>query len=173
MGSPQLFTEVFDRHAPAIHRFVARRVGTHAADDVLSETFLLAFDQRGRFDGAYASARPWLYGIAANLMRRLQRSEIRRWRAIAAIGHTTEPAFDDDANERLDSAARLPMMAAVLASLNEGDRHVLLLFAWEDLSYAEIAVALDIPIGTVRSRLNRARTQMRAVLGPDVMQEMD
>ncbi|MET0492324.1 MAG: sigma factor [Actinoplanes sp.] len=85
-GEAGLFGAIFDRHAVAIHRYLARRVGASLADDLTAETFLVAFRGRARYDVAHADARPWLYGIAANLLRRDQRSELRQYRALARTG---------------------------------------------------------------------------------------
>lgn len=163
------FAVVFDRHATAIYRYLARRAGTVLADDLLAQTFLVAFEHRDRYDTARPSARPWLYGIASNLLRRHHRDEVRQYRAWARSGidPLEEAGPADESDDRLDAAARSPSLARGLATLRPADREVLLLFAWGELSYDEIATALDIPLGTVRSRLHRARAHVRAAL-PDV-----
>ncbi|WP_344770407.1 RNA polymerase sigma factor [Aeromicrobium panaciterrae] len=170
---PHVFTALFDRHARGIHRFIARRIGAVDAHDVVSQTFLVAFENRERYDAAFPSARPWLFGIASNVMRHHCRSEVRAWRAMAASGIEVEPSFVDEVVDRVDFRAHGAAMAAVLADLHERDRDVLLLFAWEDFSYAEIAAALAIPVGTVRSRLHRARSQLQAALGTHVLEEIN
>jgi RNA polymerase sigma factor (sigma-70 family) len=166
---PESFAILYDRHAATLHRYVARRLGEGVADDIVAETFLCAFRKRDRFDPSTSSdARPWLYGIAANLMGKHTRSEVRMLRAYARTGADpvlTQRATFDDALSRLDFAAAQRDLAQALAALATGDREVLLLIAWADLSYAEVAAALGIPVGTVRSRLNRARTRVRAALG--------
>jgi RNA polymerase sigma factor (sigma-70 family) len=111
--------------------------------------------------------RPWLYGIATNLLRRHVRVEERRCRSLArAAAADRPPTAGGEAEDRLDAQALRRPLAAALATLNRGDRDVLLLTAWADLTYAEIATVLDIPIGTVRSRLNRARRLTREWLAP-------
>ena len=166
--SPDEFALVFDRHAVAIHRYIARRLGTAEADDLLGQTFLLAFERRQRYDVTHADALPWLYGIATNLIHRRRRDEIRQYRAYArSATDSSSGSFDNELADRLDAAAAGRTLSAVLAGLRSVERDVLLLFAWEDLSYPEIAQALDIPIGTVRSRLHRARRALRSALGPD------
>ncbi|OYN97109.1 RNA polymerase sigma factor [Enemella evansiae] len=157
------FVAVFDRHAATIHRYASRRVGGVLADDICSETFLTAFESRNRFDSSRGDVLAWLYGIAAKRLLKHHRGETRRWRAYAETGRqgVVEPREDP----RLDAVLAHAELAEVLAALAPMDREVLLLFAWEDLSYAQIAEALDIPVGTVRSRLNRARTQSRAAIG--------
>ncbi len=163
---PERFAELFDRHAPHIHRYVARRLGPRAAADVVAETFLTAFGKRRGYDRARRDARPWLYGIATNLVGQHRRDELRRLRIQQAL-----PADPADAGPADRVAARVTaeavrhLLADALAGLSAGDRDVLVLVAWEQLSYQEVAVALGIPAGTVRSRLNRARTKVRAALG--------
>jgi RNA polymerase sigma factor (sigma-70 family) len=162
---PERFAEIYDRHAGPIHRYVARRLGIAAADDIVAETFLAAFHGRRRYQRQHPDARPWLYGIAANLISRQRRSEVRMLRALARS--PIEPAHDDAdrSDDRLSAAAVQRDLAAALSDLAARDRDVLLLIAWADLSYHEVAEALDIPIGTVRSRLNRARNKVRHSLG--------
>lgn len=168
LDRPEAFAELYDRYAPAIHRYATRRLGAGAADDITADTFLAAFRARGRFDPARASARPWLYGIAANLIGRHRRAEVRGLRALARTGlDPVAHSWVDEADDRLIAQAAHAPLAGALAGLAAGDRHVLLLVAWADLSYAEVAEALEIPIGTVRSRLSRARRKVRAVLGTD------
>jgi len=167
-SDPEAFAILYDRHAAVLHRYVARRLGEDVADDIVAETFLSAFRKRARFDaGASPDARPWLYGIAANLIGKHTRSEVRMLRAYARTGADpvlTQPVTVDDPLSRVDSATAQRDLARALATLAKGDRDVLLLIAWADLSYAEVAAALEIPVGTVRSRLNRARIKVRAAL---------
>ncbi len=165
---PAAFAELFDRHAVAIYRYLARRAGPQAADDLVAATFLVAFERRAAYDLDRADARPWLYGIASNLVGRQHRDEARMLRAYARSG--VDPAAEDGmdrALERADAQASGPAVAAAVAELAVEDRDVLLLFAWASLSYAEIAQALAIPVGTVRSRLHRARRRVRAALDTD------
>ena len=164
-SDPSRFGEIFDRHFPAIHRYVNRRVGRELADDLASETFSVAFRNRGRFDPTRDDAGPWLYGIAANLLRDHRRSERRRLLAYAKTG--VDPVTDegfDAVDARLDASVAGPVVARALVRLKPGDREALLLFAWAELTYREIAEALAIPVGTVRSRLSRARRQVHEIL---------
>jgi RNA polymerase sigma factor (sigma-70 family) len=163
---PEMFAALYDRHAPVIHRYIARRLGHDLADDLMAETFLLAFRQRERYDPARADARPWLYGIATNLVGRHNRTEVRLWRAIARTG--VDPAVEspaDQVTDRVSAQTVRPELAAALARLNRGQRDVLLLTAAGGLSSAEIGTALGIARGTVHSRLNRARKRMSDALG--------
>lgn len=166
LRQPETFARLYDRYAADIHRYVTRRLGAEAADDVTSETFLVAFRARKRFDASAASARPWLYGIAANLIGRRRRSEVRMLKAYARTG--SDPVMEswaEHADSRVVAQGMQQELAGALAGLSAGDRHVLLLVAWADLSYQEVADALGIPLGTVRSRLNRARRKIRTALG--------
>ena len=164
-AEPDRFALLFDRHAPYIHRYLARRVGRQAADDLVAETFLVAFGKRARYDPLHPDARPWLYGIATNLIAQHRREEARQFRLRQAAGPA--PVQHDWAERSvLDVTAqslRAPLTQA-LARLARPDRDVLLLIAWEQLSYDEVARALNIPVGTVRSRLHRARTKIREAL---------
>ena len=126
----------------------------------------MAFRQRERYDTRHPDARPWLYGIATDLLRREQRAEVRQYRALARTG--VDPASEQVEEEvvaRVVASAAHRRLAAVLAKLPAGERNVLLLVAWEQLSYDEVARALGVPVGTVRSRLHSARKRVRAVMG--------
>ncbi|GIH78981.1 RNA polymerase sigma factor [Planobispora longispora] len=163
---PEAFAELFRRYAPDIARYVTRRLGGHAADDIVAETFLTAFRQRGGYDAARPNARPWLYGIATNLMRRHVRTEVHQLRVVERTG--TDPVlapFTERSNERLSAEAAHRRLAGALAALPRGHRDALLLVAWGGLTYPEVAEALNVRLGTVRSRVNRARTRLRSELG--------
>ena len=154
---PELFTVLFRRHAPYIQRYVVRRLGPDAADDIVAETFLLAFRQRDSYDQTRVDARPWLYGIATNLIGRHRRAEIRLYRALARTGaDPVTESFTDQVDDRVSAGTASRRLAAGLARLPEELRDTLLLVAWGDLTYAEAATALGVPVGTVRSRVSRA-----------------
>ena len=163
-ADPEAFGQIFDRHAATIHRYLARRVGRLLADDLTAETFLIAFRNRGKYDISQADCRPWLYGIAANLLRGHQRAEVRLYRALARTG--VDPVYDSsaDSDARVAAADDVRALAGVLAKLPAGERDVLTLIAQAQLSYPEAARALDIPVGTVRSRLHSARKRIRSAL---------
>jgi RNA polymerase sigma factor (sigma-70 family) len=160
-GRPDAFVEVARRHEVAIHGYLARRAGRQTADDLLAEVWLRAFAARGSFDVGYANARPWLYGIARNVLR-------EHWRT----GRSDEPAaleekrVDpwDGVDARLDSAERARAVISAVRELPAAEREVLLLVAWEQLTPAEAARVLGVAQGTVRSRLHRARATLRRVL---------
>jgi RNA polymerase sigma-70 factor (ECF subfamily) len=163
LDDPSRFGAIFDRHATVLHRYLIRRVGATEADGMVGELFLTAFERRASFDPTAVSARPWLYGIATNLVARRQRAEARRLRATARLaGRTQRSSMPADADiESLDAADRWQQVANALAAIPASERDALLLHAWEGLSYEEVADALDIPVGTVRSRLSRARRRLR------------
>ena len=162
---PEVFAEIFNRYGPDIKRYTVRRLGADVAEDVVSETFLAAFRQRGTYDPARAAVRPWLYGIAANLIRRHVRTELRHLRAFERTGvdPVMEP-FTAASDARIDAAVAHHRLAAALADLPARHRDVLLLVAWGDLTYAEVAQTLGVKIGTVRSRMSRARESIRRTL---------
>jgi RNA polymerase sigma-70 factor (ECF subfamily) len=156
LDSPEAFVYLFNRHFDAIYGYLIRRVGPDIGNDLASEVFTQAFACRDHYDLGRQDAAPWLYGICTNLLRRHHRSEQRRLRAYARAVASASTA--DAPSLSLD-----PKLAAGLMSMKQVDREVLLLHAWADLDYAGIAAALSIPLGTVRSRLNRARRQMQTV----------
>ncbi|MBE1532549.1 RNA polymerase sigma factor [Actinomadura algeriensis] len=163
---PEAFAEIFRRHAPDLKRYVTRRLGADTAEDVVAETFLAAFRQRHRYDPARPSARPWLFGIATNLIGRHVRTEVRQLRILRRTGAdpVAEP-FTDRSDDRISARADGHRIAAALAAMPRGHRDALLLFAWGELSYVQIAEALDVRVGTVRSRISRARRRLRKELG--------
>jgi RNA polymerase sigma factor (sigma-70 family) len=165
--SPGSFGELFDRHATTMFRYLVRRVGPDEADSLLGELFRIAFEKRASFDTERASARPWLYGIASNLLARHREGEARRLDATARLMHASIGGTDlfSEVDARVDASRSWTAVADAIATLPQGERDTLLLFAWEEMSYDEIAAALGVPVGTVRSRLNRARGRLRELVG--------
>jgi RNA polymerase sigma factor (sigma-70 family) len=155
------FSDLITRHAQAIHAYLARRCGRDTADDLLGEVMLRAYAARRQYDGRSTDPRPWLYGIARNVLR-------EQWRRAQKTGLADGTALSDDpwpeVDARLDAGAQLSALKEALAKLPLVDREVLLLVTWEGLTPAEAAVALGIPQGTARSRLHRARSAMRELL---------
>jgi RNA polymerase sigma-70 factor (ECF subfamily) len=144
---------------------VRRQVGPQHADDVTAETFVTAFAVRGRFDLQRDSARPWLMGIAVKQISRRWRAERARLTALATLeAGPVQPRGPDEVPDAAFARTVDSLLAAAMRSLKRGDRDVLLLIAWAELEYAEVAEALRIPVGTVRSRLHRARRSMRTAL---------
>ncbi len=150
---------LYEQYVNDVYRFVARRLGTELAFDVTAETFRVACERLSSFDPSAGSERGWLYGIALNVIRNHWRTEQRRLRAMARIaldGAHTDEQFDR-VDDGIDAHRRLGRVLEVVSDLPPTDRDLLLLYAWERCSYHDIAAAMAIPVGTVRSRLNRIR----------------
>ena len=160
MSVARSFDSVFAAEFDSLHAYFARRLGASAAEELAAETFAIAHRRWGDLDPA-RPARPWLYGIASNLLKHHWRSERRMLRAYARTGLDPVLAEDSVAPERFDARAARPALAEALAGLRRHERDVLLLSAWAELSDVEIADSLGLPLGTVKSRLSRARQQMR------------
>jgi RNA polymerase sigma factor (sigma-70 family) len=165
---PERFAAIYDRYFAEIYRYVAGRLGPDVADDLAAETFADAFRKRAQFRPSRGALRPWLYGIATNLVARHRRVEARRLNAMARVADRragTDPGdLADRAAARVSAQQLRQPLARALAQLADRDRDVLLLVSLADLSYEEVAAALGIPAGTVGSRLNRARRTVRAAL---------
>jgi RNA polymerase sigma-70 factor (ECF subfamily) len=166
LGEPEAFGLIYDRHAATLLRFLGRRVGTRVAEGLVGELFRIAFERRTAFDASRGSALPWLYGIGSNLLLKHRRGEARRLRASARIAMGLEATDHRAGAAALDARVLFPRVADAIEALPDGEREALLLFAWEDLPYQSVAEALELPVGTVRSRLNRARAHLRELLEP-------
>jgi RNA polymerase sigma factor (sigma-70 family) len=173
VADPACFGARVDRHGPALHAYLARRVRVDVADDLLAETWLAAFTGRAGYDPHRGRVRGWLFGVARyTLLAHLRKQ--RRAGATTAAG--SDPVFDEEwaaVDARLDAAAASADLRAGLAALSPADRELLLLVSWEQLSPVEAAAVQGIPAGTARSRLHRARRVMRDHLatetGPDAV----
>ncbi|WP_198653855.1 RNA polymerase sigma factor [Actinocorallia populi] len=163
-GDPQAFAELFDQYAKTIYNHAYRLTADwSAAEDIVAATFLEAWRSRGRLEAEGGSVRPWLLGIATNLVRAQSRSN-RRYKAAAraasARGEATVTDHADEVVGRLDDRHRLAATVRALAGLRRTEREVLSLCLWQGLDYAAAAQVLEIPVGTVRSRLSRARKKL-------------
>lgn len=168
LNEPTAFELIFDRHFGAVHRYLHRRAGRDLADELTAETFALAFSRRGSCR-ASGSVLPWLYGIATHLLHRHRRSERRQLHAYSRSGVDRWVTYEDEADARVDGPSLDARLAAALAAMRPRERDALLLYALADLSYEEVALALDVPIGTVRTWLHRARaTAQRELAAADV-----
>lgn len=167
------FDQVFEAEYEALRRYLYRRLRSSLADDLAAETFAIAYRRWADFDQS-RPVRPWLYGIGANLLRHHWRKERRMLRAFARSGvDPLTPQGDEWSVERLNAHAQTRALAAAFAELRPVEREVLLLHAWADLTDAEIAEALSMPIGTVKSRLHRARERIRNRLYASGQFELD
>lgn len=163
LHEPEAFAAVYRRHAGTILRYTRSRLGTDAAEDAAHEVFVRAFRQRRTYEPRSATAMPWLYGIAANVIADLYRKEARHLRALERM---VWDRVDDAAPEGAGPRRPLtPELVEALLALSPEERETLLLAVWGELSYDEIATALSIPSGTVRSRVSRARARLQAALG--------
>ncbi|HVW48559.1 MAG TPA: sigma-70 family RNA polymerase sigma factor [Solirubrobacterales bacterium] len=160
LSDPRAFGVIFERHFDEIHGYLRRRLDRQLADELASQTFLVAFDGRARFDRRRADARPWLFGIATNLTRNHRRREIRELRALAELAPEAVIGIEG-VEARVDAERRRGALARALADLPAEEADVLLLLVWAELDQGEIAEALGIPPGTVKSRLSRARRRLR------------
>lgn len=169
------FERCFEGNFAFVHHFIARRVGTPLADDLTAETFAIAFRRRRSFDPHIGPVRAWLLGIANNLVREHWRAEQRFLDLGARFASGTGPAQGGSSPEDRATASELePQIASALASLPPEQRDVLLLYAWGGLREQEIARALRVSAGTVRSRMWRARHSLRAQLrGSSVLPSRD
>lgn len=159
---PTAFEEIVRRHSVLVHGYLQRRSSVEAADDLLAETWLQAFAARVSYDPGRGPVRAWVFGVARHVLATAQRHQQRAQRDASSAGMATDPAPDWDAvDARLDAAAVAPALRAGLASLSGPDRELVLLVVWEQLSPTEAAAVLGIPAGTARSRLHRARRQLR------------
>ncbi len=162
LSEPEAFAVVFQRHVALLHRFARIRVGDTEASDLVAGTFEVAFRRRGDYDLRRADARPWLIGIAVNLIRRSRRDRGRALRTLARLFVHDE--VDDRSLERAVASDGVAALRDLLNGMREEDKDLLLLHACLDLTYEECAEVLRLPIGTVRSRLHRLRGPLRARL---------
>ncbi|TMM02019.1 MAG: sigma-70 family RNA polymerase sigma factor [Actinobacteria bacterium] len=166
VDEPAVFAELFERHFSLVYRFLTLRAGEQSASDLAAETFVIAFRRRADYDVTRSNARPWLLGIAANLAREQHRSERRRQETVLRLTRERPADSEEDALKRDDAGASSEKLRAALAELVPEERDLLLLFACVGLSYGEIAEALSLPLGTVRSRIHRLRHKLRGRLSP-------
>jgi RNA polymerase sigma factor (sigma-70 family) len=154
------FAARYDEHHLAVYRFAARRLGPETAEDVVAEAFTIAWARITSFDPERGEFVSWLFGIVTNVIARHHRQETRQWRAFAKVGVHTSDTFDEELANRIDADVRWPQVAGLLADMTGRDRDVLLLHVWQEMTYQQVADTLDIPVGTVRSRIARARGRL-------------
>jgi RNA polymerase sigma-70 factor, ECF subfamily len=157
---PSAFAMLYERHHVAVRRYVARRVGSEAGDDLAAEVFTRAFRGRERCRAEQASVLPWLLGVANHVIADHRRAEQRRLKALQRLAGT-EPELIEHEDRALSAE-----LVRELRRLSGEDRDALLLVVWGELSYEEAATALGVPIGTVKSRIARARRALAAAVDP-------
>lgn len=155
-GGADAFGAVYERHGPAVVRYLARRLGPDLGEDAAHDVFVRAFRLRAGYDAARGTVAGWLFGIALNVASEHRRAEGRRLRALERLAGAT-PRSSSDVPGGLDLP---PALAGALRRLPAKEREALLLVVWGELSYAEAAAALAVPVGTVRSRISRARATL-------------
>lgn len=166
LAASEAFVAVFDRHFDAVHRYIHRRAGVDVADELAAETFAVAFARRAAFRDRGNGPLPWLLGIATNLLRRHRRTEERRLRAYARTGLDPWTVVDEAAAAaRVDARAHGSRLAGALLALRREDRELFLLCTLGELTYSAAAEALGLPLGTVATRMRRARETLAARLG--------
>ncbi len=163
-GDADAFGSLFDRHCRTVYNFCFRRTASwHVAEDLTAVVFLEAWRNRARFAVHEGSALPWLYGIALNVCRNQWRSSRRRRRAIARLPlPEVTPDHADSVAARVDDERRMAVVLDAVAALPDDQRDVVALVVWEGLDYESAAATLGVPVGTVRSRLSRARACLRS-----------
>jgi RNA polymerase sigma factor (sigma-70 family) len=161
-GEPDAFGTLFERHSRVVYNYLFRRTADWAlAEDLTSVVFLEAWRKRENVKLEGELALPWLLGVATNVLRNRRRSQWRHRAALQRMPRERGDEFADDADARLDDERRMRAVLRSLAELPKREQDVVALCAWAELSYEEAAAALDLPVGTVRSRLSRARARMR------------
>jgi RNA polymerase sigma factor (sigma-70 family) len=171
LRQPEVFGSIFDRHFDAIAGFCVRRVGVVRGEDIAGDVFRWAFENRRRFDLEHVDARPWLYRIANNFVRQSIRSAGRqglaydRWLTRESL-NATELAIEVATS--VDAQHDLSAVASVLERQPVEEVETLMLYAWERLTYSQIAETLEIPVGTVRSRIHRLRQHLNEELATPI-----
>ncbi|MEV3914089.1 RNA polymerase sigma factor [Streptomyces canus] len=173
-GDPDAFAELFDECARVVYSHAYRLTADWSlAEDVMSTTFMEAWRRRASVEAEGGSLRPWLLGIATNVVRSRHRSN-RRYRSAVSAAAAAEERVEDHAEEtagRLDDRRRLNATMAALSLLRGPEREVLTLCLWEGMEYVEAARVLGIPVGTVRSRISRARAKLRKLADAQLLEE--
>jgi RNA polymerase sigma-70 factor (ECF subfamily) len=159
VSDPPAFAALYERHGLAVRRYMARRVGAEAGEDLAAEVFVRAFRARGRYRAERDSALPWLLGVANHVIAGHRRSEVRRLKALERLAGAAPPIVEGE-----DHGLGADLVRE-LRRLSRGDRDALLLIVWGELTYEEVATALAVPIGTVSSRVARARRKLAAATG--------
>jgi RNA polymerase sigma factor (sigma-70 family) len=159
-ADPAAFGDLYERHGVAVRRYVVSRVGFSNGEDLAAEVFIRAFRTRDRCRAEHGSALPWLLGVANHVIGDHRRIERRRLAALERLLVERR-----DAAEQTDVGLR-PEVIHALRRLPATHRDALLLMVWGELSRDEVAAALGVPLGTVNSRIARARQRLASDLAP-------
>ena len=173
-GDTDAFTELFEQHADTVYNYCFRRTASwDVAEDLTAVVYLEAWRSRARLvPHADGTVLPWLYGIAANVCRNQWRSVSRHRRALDRLPPARAvPDHADDVVSRVDDERRMRAVLRGIDALPVSEREVITLIAWEGMDYQAAAVALGVPVGTIRSRLSRARSRLSSAGRPDLAQE--
>jgi RNA polymerase sigma factor (sigma-70 family) len=164
-GDTQAFGTIFERHARTVYNYCFRRTGNWSqAEELTAIVFLEAWRRRGQVVLERDEAIPWLLGVATNVLRNLRRAQRRHRAALERLPREHSADFAVDVDERLDDERQMRATLRALRSLPRADQEVLALCVWQELTYEQASFALGIPVGTVRSRLSRARARLRELL---------
>lgn len=170
-GEHEALAELFGRYADRVYNFCFRRVASwNLAEDVMSQTFLEVWRVRDRAVAYDGSLVPWIFTVAENVCRNAARGARRQQALTGRLKLVRLEDVDDHADgvaRRLDEESRMSELLVAVDRLRRRDRQILMLVVWDDLSYAQVAQALDIPVGTVRSRLSRARKRVAELMGEE------
>jgi RNA polymerase sigma factor (sigma-70 family) len=172
-GDGRAFSEIYERYARTIYNYLFRRLADWSeAEDLTAVVFLEAFRRRREAVLDEGKLLPWLYGIATNVLRNRRRAQFRHRRLLAQLEGRPRPA-EPDAAARAEAAAQMRSVLQRVAALPRQQHDVVALCVWSDLSYAEAAVALGVPVGTIRSRLARARAALAELDGAPRHREVE
>ena len=158
------FDALYRRYAGQVYRYCLRQTGdADVAEDALGIVFLEAWRRRADVDLTSRPVAPWLYGVARNVLRNQRRASRRRDATLRSLGHTGPPR-SEDVGDRVEQRQQLDALVHSLRALPPAQRDVVGLCLLDDTTYEAAAGTLQIPIGTVRSRLSRARLQLALAL---------
>jgi RNA polymerase sigma-70 factor (ECF subfamily) len=165
-GDEEAFSRLFARYQRVIYRYAAYMCGPAAGDDIVQETFLAVLRQTGRHDALRGTVVGYLFGIARHVvMKRLTlRHDDSLVEPVDDIGSEDVAADQATALDDLTRAETIDVVRAAVHSLPPAYREVVVLCEFQELDYAAAAGVIDCPVGTVRSRLHRARTLLTTKL---------
>ena len=165
-GDQRAFYELYERHARTIYHYLIRRLADWSeAEDLTAVVFLEAFRRRSEVVVVEGKLLPWLYGIATNVLRNRRRALWRHRQLVAQLARQPGTEVTPDVVARSEAAAQMRSVLQRVATLPRRQQDVVALCVWSGLSYEEAAAALGVPVGTVRSRLSRARASLESPLG--------